>query len=190
MWSQCYSCFEEIFYIQLHFCWHLSEELQLVIKQTESHTGTSTWATRANKSTCKKNNSQWNCFSILFATTSALKTKKFIGCRPKGRLFDFFSCFFMFFHFPCQPNPLIFPVFPVLLLSRHAACPTGSAGCSSEESSCFRSSPALCRKLLFVQPETQAGSAAASGRSLPRQVRHKRRLSLLQSKFQCLLKHT
>ncbi len=64
-----------------------------------------------------------------------------------------------------------FPVCPLCSLFRHAACSPGGVGCGGEESSSLRSSPALCGQLLFVQPETQAGSAAASGRTLHRQVR-------------------
>ena len=59
--------------------------------------------------------------------------------------------------------------FPLL---RHAACSPGGVGGSGEESRGLRSSPALGGQLLFIQPETQAGSASAPGRTLHRQVRN------------------
>lgn len=84
----------------------------------------------------------------------------------------------------CQLYPLnvlhyVFPVLSLFSVFRHAACSPGGIGCSSEESSDPRSAPALSRQLLFIQPETQTGSATAPGCTLHWQVRNRCRHTLI-----------
>lgn len=96
-------------------------------------------------------------FSFLFASTINLSSS--LSCQ---------------LYLPISLSLLCaFPVLPLCSLFRHSACSPGGVGCSGEESSGLRSSPALGRQLLFIQPETQAGSAAAPGRTLHRQVRNR-----------------
>lgn len=63
-------------------------------------------------------------------------------------------------------STVLSPVSSILYVFRYAACSPGGTRCSSEKSSDPRSAPALSGQLLFIQPETQTGSATAPGCTL------------------------
>lgn len=79
-------------------------------------------------------------------------------------------------------SPLLFLFCRSCSICRHTARSPGGVGCSSEESGGLRSSPALGGQLFFIQPETQAGPAAAPGRTLHRQVKNGCRPTLSPNK--------